>query len=179
MIQKWKLLGSEWALNEKWYKVRKDRVKIKSGKEIDYYVGIFPDVVMSLAVTSDNKVPIVRQYKHGIGDIIEELPAGFVDNGEEPLLAAQRELREESGYEAEDWQLLGCFSRSPGKARGGNFYIYLARNAQKTAVQELDENEEIEVMLRPFSEALNMAKRGGFKGMDTVVGLLLAEEKIK
>ncbi len=178
MIEKWKILASEWALNEKWYKVRKDTVEIRPGKQIDYYVSVFPDVVMTLAVTSDNQIALVRQYKHGVGDIIDELPAGFINEGEEPLVAAKRELREESGYTAEDWQLLGYFSRSPGKSRGGNLYIYLAQNAYKTVDQELDENEDIEVIVKPFSEVLEMAKNGTLKGIDTVLALLLAQDKI-
>lgn len=178
-MQKWKVLSSELALDNSWYKVRKDRVEIKSGKEIDYYVGVFPDVSMVLAITPDKQVPLVRQYKHGIGDLITELPAGLIDEGEDPLEAAKRELREESGYTSDDWQVLGYFSRSPGKTRGGNIYVYLAQNAQKTSNQEFDENEEIEVLLKLFSEALKMAKAGEFQGMDTIAAILLAEGKIK
>lgn len=180
MLQKWKLLSSEWALNEKWYKVRKDTVEIKPGKIVnDYYVGVFADVAMTIAITSDNNVILVRQYKHGVGDVIIELPAGVIDEGEDPLEAARRELREETGYTASEWQELGYFSRTPGKSRGGNIYIYFAGNAQKTDSQEFDEQEDIEVMLMPFSEALTMAKTGKFIGIDTVVALLLAEEKLK
>ncbi len=179
MVQKWKLLKSDWALEEKWYKVRKDTVEIKPGKVIDYYVGVFEDVAMILAITPDNKVPLVLQYKHGIGDIITELPAGMIDEGEDPLEAAKRELREESGYTSDDWQVLGRFSRSPGKSRGGNVYLYFAQNAEKASEQEFDENEDIEVILKPFPEALQMAKSGELQGIDTVLALLLAESKIK
>lgn len=180
MIKPWKLLKSEWALNEKWYKVRKDTVEIRPGKVVDdYLVAIFADVAIVVAVTADNMVPLVRQYKHGAGEILTELPAGYMDEGEEPLDAAKRELREETGYTATEWEELTSVIRHPSKIRGDTIHIYLARNAQKTAKQELDENEDIEVILRPFTEALRMAKSGELKGVDTVLGLLLAEEKLK
>lgn len=180
MLQKWKLLSSTWALNEKWYKVRKDTLEIRPGKVIDdYLLAIFSDVAIIVAITSNNMVPLVRQYKHGAGDIITELPAGYMDEGEDPLAAAKRELREETGYTSNEWEKIGFAIRHPSKTRGDNIHIFLARNAEKTADQEFDENEDIEVIVKPFSEALTMAKSGEIVGIDSVLGLLLAEEKLK
>ncbi len=178
MIKKWKLLQSEWALNEKWYKVRKDTVEVKPGQVIEYFVRVAQDVAMVIAITPDGLVPLVRQYKHGIGDIATELPAGMIGEGENPLEAAKRELREETGYTSLQWEELGYFSRTPGKARGDFVRIYLARNAEKTSDQEFDENEDIEVMLKPFEDALKMAKSGQLQGIDTVLAFFLAKEKI-
>jgi 8-oxo-dGTP pyrophosphatase MutT (NUDIX family) len=179
MLQKWKLLKSEWALHEKWYKVRKDTVEIRPGKIVDdYFMAISSDVAIVVAVTDDNMVPLVRQYKHGAGEILIELPAGYIDEEEEPLEAAKRELREETGYTATDWEKLTSVIRHPSKIRGDTIHIYLAKNAQKTAEQELDETEDIEVTLKPFAEAVRMAKIGELKGVDTVLGLLFAEEKL-
>ncbi len=179
MITPWKLLKSEWALNEKWYKVRKDTVEIREGKIVDdYFVSVGDDYVMIIAVTDDGIVPLVRQYKHGVGEIITELPAGAIDTGEDSLVAAKRELQEETGYTAESWEELGYFYKSSAKSRGGNARIYLAKNAKKTSAQDLDDNEDIEVIEKPFSEALAMAKSGELQGIDTVLSLLLAEEKV-
>lgn len=180
MLHKWKLLKSEWALDEKWYKVRKDTVEIKPGKIIDdYLVAIFSDVAIVVAITADGMVPLVRQYKHGAGDIVTELPAGYMDEGEDPLMAAKRELREETGYTSDEWEKISYVIRHPSKTRGDNIHIFLARNAEKTAEQEFDETEDIEVILKPFPEALTMAKNGEIQGIDSVLGLLLAEEKRK
>ncbi len=180
MIKPWKLLKSEWALNEKWYKVRRDTVEIKPGKIIDdYFLAVFEDIVIILAITPDGQVPLVRQYKHGAGEIIAELPAGYIDKGEtDPLVAAKRELQEETGFTSDDWEHLGYFYKNSTKAEGNNVHIYLANDAQKTAEQNLDENEDIEVILKPFSEALQMAKSGELKGIDTVLALMLVVEKI-
>ena len=180
MIRPWKLLKSEWALNEKWYKVRKDTVEVRPGKILDdYYVGVSNDIVMVLAITEDGIVPLVRQYKHGLSQIITELPAGYMEDGEDPLESAKRELKEETGYESDDWSKLGYFIKSAGKTVGGNIYLYLAKNAKKTSSQDLDDTEDIEIIEKPFQEVLQMAKSGELQGIDTVLALLLAEEKLK
>lgn len=180
MITPWKLLKSEWILQNKWYKVRKDTVEVRPGKIVDdYYVGVLEDYVMIVAITEDKIVPLVRQYKHGAGDVVTELPAGAIDDGEDPLAAAKRELREETGYTADSWEQLGYFYKSSAKSRGGNAYIFLAKNAKKTSGQDLDDTEDIEVIEKLFQEALAMAKSGELQGIDTVLALLLAEEKLK
>ncbi len=180
MIKPWKLLKSEWALNEKWYKVRRDTVEIKPGKIIDdYFLAIFNDIVIILAITPENNVVLVRQYKHGAGEIIMELPAGYMDDGEDnPLQAAKRELQEETGFTSDDWEYLGYFYKNSTKAKGDNTHLYLAKNAQKTADQQFDENEDIEVLIKPFSEALAMAKSGELQGVDTVLAILLAHDRL-
>lgn len=179
MIEKWKLLDSELVLNEKWYRVRKDTVEIKLGKVIDdYYLGIFNDIVLIVALTADQQIPLVRQYKHGAGEILTELPAGYMDDGEEPLAAAQRELREETGFTAPTWHKLGVFFKNSAKTKGDNVHLFLALAAKETTNQELDENENIEVIMTPFEEAVSMAWSGNIKGSDSALALLLAERKL-
>lgn len=179
MLRKWKIVSSSWALDEKWFKVRKDVVEIAPGKIIDdYFVSIFPDIVMTIALTEDGLVPLVRQYKHGVGDLITELPAGAVDEGEDPLVAAKRELKEETGFIAASWEKIGQLVRNPAKSEGNLLHVYLARGAEKTGEQRLDENENIEVMMKPYAEVLAMAKSGELQGADTVVALLLSEGKV-
>lgn len=180
MIKPWKLLSSKMVLDEKWYKVRKDSVEVRPGKILDdYYLGLWNDIVMILAITEDGIVPLVRQYKHGLSQIITELPAGYMEDGEDSLVSAKRELKEETGYESDDWSKLGYFIKSAGKTVGGNIHLYLAKNAKKTSGQNLDDTEDIEVIEKPFQEVLAMAKSGELQGIDTVLALLLAEEKLK
>ena len=154
-------------------------VEVRPGKILDeYYLGVWNDIVMILAITPSGIVPLVRQYKHGISQIIIELPAGYMEDGEDPLEAAKRELKEETGYESDNWSKLGYFIKSAGKTVGGNIHLYLAKNAKKTSDQHLDDTEDIEIIEKPFREALAMAKSGELHVIDTVLALLLAEEKI-
>ena len=150
MIEKWKLISSEFVLDEKWYQVRKDMVEIKPGKIVDdYYLGIFNDIVLIVALTADQQIPLVRQYRHGAGEVLTELPAGYMEDKEDdPLTAAQRELQEETGFIAPTWHKLGVFFKNSAKTRGDNVHLFLALDAKKTTDQKLDENENIEVIMR-------------------------------
>lgn len=177
MINKWKTLKSELVLNEKWYRVRKETVEVEPGKIIDdYYLGVFNDIVLIVALTEDRQIPLVRQYKHGAGDIITELPAGYIDDNEDPLSAAQRELKEETGYTSPTWHKLGHFYKNPTKTRGENLHLYLALDAQKTADQQLDENEHIEVTVTPLQRALAQAQQGSIQGSDSALALFLTSQ---
>ena len=97
---KWKILSSEYLFNDLWFKVRKDTCEAPSGKIIDpYYVYEFPEWATAFALTEDNKVIMVRQYRHPVGDVIVELPGGCVDDTDKDLpTAIARELLEETGY---------------------------------------------------------------------------------
>ncbi len=179
-MRKWKLLHSEFVLNERWYRVRKDTVEVRPGHIVDdYYLGVFNDIVLVVAVTADKHIPLVRQYKHGAGEIVLELPAGYMENGEDPLTAAKRELREETGFTAATWHTLGVFFKNSAKTSGDNIHLFLALDARKTDQQHLDENEEIEVVMTPFAEAVSLAWSGKLQAGDTVLALLLAEKELK
>lgn len=180
MIEKWKILNSEIVLNEKWYQVRKDTIEIRPDRIVDdYYLGIFGDIVLIVALTTNQEIPLVRQYKHGAGEVLSELPGGYMNDKEEPLVAAQRELREETGFTAPTWHKLGVFLKDPTKTKGNNLHLFLALDALKTNDQELDDNEKIEVLITPFGEAVAMARNGNIKASDSSLALLLAENELQ
>ena len=87
-----------------------EHVQLPDGRTIpDYYVVRLPDYVLVYAEMNDGTVPILRQYKHGLGRVCLAFPGGALEEGEAPLVAAQRELLEETGCEADDWTSLGSF----------------------------------------------------------------------
>src|ERR1700712_4538638 len=99
-LQPWEKISSEYLYNETWFTFRRDRVRKGNGQEMyPYYVLEYSNWVNVFPVTTDGKVVLVKQYRYGIGQWSIEVPGGIMDEGEtDPMLAAQRELLEETGY---------------------------------------------------------------------------------
>jgi 8-oxo-dGTP pyrophosphatase MutT (NUDIX family) len=94
----WKTLSSEYISKHPYFTARKDVCEMPDGTVVDaYYVVELPASVCALAITEEGKVLMAKQYRHPIGESIVELPGGFVDKGEEPSVAIERELLEETG----------------------------------------------------------------------------------
>ncbi len=145
-LQPWQLLGSTLAFDQPWMQVRRDTVRLPDGKLIDdYFVWLEGDVVLVVPVTPDAEFILVRQYKHASGQIMIEFPAGMVDSGESPEMAARRELAEETGYTGPTFSLLATLTNNPTKAVG-TIYVYLAENVEQTAAPQFDENEDIQTL---------------------------------
>lgn len=107
MIKKWKTLESKVIAQLGYFQIRSERCLLPDQREMPkYYIMDFGDWVHILPITADNQIVMLRQYRHAAGDIFLELPGGAVDSHkkEEPLLAAQRELQEETGYTSSGWQ---------------------------------------------------------------------------
>lgn len=138
--QPWHLLHSEFVFQHRWYTLRQDRIRLPNGQEIDdYFVSVRPDVVVILALTPEDKIVLVRQYKHGVGQITVELPGGVIDD-EDPRQAAARELREETGFECEHWISAGQVFSNPTKDTN-LIYLFVGTGAIKVGDPCLDENE--------------------------------------
>lgn len=150
---KWKTLDSTYLFKENWFTVRKDKCQRADGKIIDpYYVFEFPEWVTALAVTADNKVLMVRQYRHGLGEVGLELPGGCVDDTDENYEdAIRRELLEETGYAFESAHYLGKISANPS-TNSNLMHMFVATGGQKIKDQDLDDNEEIDVLTLSFEE---------------------------
>jgi 8-oxo-dGTP pyrophosphatase MutT (NUDIX family) len=117
------------------------------------------DWVNVMAITPDAQVVYVRQFRHGIETTTVELPGGMVDPGEAPLIAGLRELREETGYEASTWALLGSVQPNPA-LQNNRCHLVLALDAVPVDTQSLDEGECIEVLTRPLAECASLVFDG-------------------
>jgi len=148
----WTILHSKYALNERWIKVRQDHCQMPDGREVNpYYVLEYPDWINVLALDQRQNVILTRQYRHGIGATVLELPSGSVDPNEPPLETARRELLEETGYEFE--QLIQTSVVSPNPGNHANLaYSFLATGGKKVKEPVFDESEEIETLLVPLED---------------------------
>ncbi len=157
----WTVLARESLLDRTpWVSVWTERVQLANGVVIDEYFRLaLRDWVAVFAVTEDGRVPLVRQYRHGIGADLLELPAGYVDDGELPLEAARRELREEVGCTAESVALLGDFSILPERSTM-TMHLVLARGACVVDAQQLEETEAITVEWLTLDELAAAWRRG-------------------
>lgn len=150
---KWQTLSSEYLSHETWFTVRKDKCKKSDGKIINnYYVFEFPEWVTCFAITENNKVLMVKQYRHALNEVCMELPGGCVDATDKSFEeACRRELLEETGYEFSEVIPLGKISANPS-TNTNLMHMFLATGGKKIKEQELDANEEIEVYEMSFEE---------------------------
>jgi len=176
---KWKILSSEYLFNDLWFKVRKDICETNEGKIINpYYVYEFPEWATAFALTEDNKVIMVRQYRHPVGKVIIELPGGCVDDTDKDLQTAiARELLEETGYTFTSYESLGKISPNPS-INTNWMHMFLARGGKKVAEQKLDHNEEIIVELYSIDELKSLVKKNEIVQAMHVTCILYALEKL-
>jgi len=123
-----------------------------------FYTVSAPDwagVIPVVDTPEGRKFVMIRQYRHGTGRICVEFPGGAVDKGEDPGLAVARELLEETGYRAEMILPLGDLSPNPAFMTN-TFHAFIAEGCYLDGAQALEENEEIEVLLVPEHEAIDM-----------------------
>jgi len=145
----------EYVFDSKWVKVRKDYLTINDEKQTDYYVVEKMDVALILAFNEKNEIILVREYKYPVNQIMLGLPGGtFVRGDEDPLEAAKRELKEETGCESEEWAFFTKTYEYPTKDIHES-YFYIAKNCTQTSEQDLDENEELTFEWVPFQYVIN------------------------
>jgi len=123
----------------------------RNGREARFYRFAFSDWVNIIALTPDSQVVLVRQYRFGTRRYELEIPGGAIEEGESPLVAGLRELREETGFAGDDGRIIGKVFPNPA-LQNNSCYTLLVENVEKVAAQQMDDMEDIEVLTLPLTE---------------------------
>jgi ADP-ribose pyrophosphatase len=144
------------------------------GTEREFVIIHAPDWVNVVAVTSDKRIILVRQFRFGIDALSLEIPGGVIEAGEDPLDAGIRELSEETGYGGGRARLLGSVNPNPA-IQDNRCHFVLVEDAVPTDPTKWDDDEEIQVSTAPIAEVLALARSGGITHSLSVAALMLFE----
>ena len=165
-----KAIGSREIFKGRIIRVRLDTVRLPNGKEGIREVVEHPGGVAILAIDSEDRVLLVRQYRYPFERVMTEVPAGKREPGEPPFITAQRELQEEVGATADTWTELGTLIPSPG-CYGETLYLYMAQDLHFGATHP-DEDEFLEPLRVPLDEAVRQCMDGTLTDAKTVAAIL-------
>jgi ADP-ribose pyrophosphatase len=171
----WKTVARREVLDaHPWLSVWEEDLELPAGRRVEgYYTVEMPDYVVIVALTIDGHVVVERGYRHGPRRICLTLPAGYIEHGEEPLAAARRELLEETGYVADQWQALGSFT-SNGNRGCGVAHMFLAQHARQVAEPDAGDLEEMVIELMSLPRLTQAVQQGEVAELAAAAAICLA-----
>ena len=170
---RWQKLGARTHSTTRVFEVQSVRYRHPTRQtEREFYVIDAPDWVNVIALTPDHQLVLVRQFRFGIDGFSLEIPGGVMEPGEDPVTAAQRELREETGYTGARARVLGRVHPNPA-IQNNRCHLVLVEDARRTAELDWDHDEEIEVSTLPVDEVYARVRSGGIMHALVLDGLLL------
>jgi 8-oxo-dGTP pyrophosphatase MutT (NUDIX family) len=154
-----------------------ENVTFPNGFNVELEIIRHPGAAAIVPLTDDEKVLMLKQYRHAVGRFMWEIPAGTFDGLEDPLACARRELTEETGFTATRWENLGAITPVPGYS-DEKIHLFMARELSP-AVQKLDQDEFLEVHPVPLDQVAAMIVEGEIHDAKTIAGIFLARNKLK
>lgn len=180
---RWTPVKVEHVVQDKWIDFRKVRYRFPNGEEFEpYYQYSRKSYSVIVPVLPDGRFLCVRQFRHGIKEVTTEFPAGGIESGytehgkvaqEDALAAAKRELKEETGYESDEWTHLITIP-SDATLADNYAYVYLAQNCRKVSGLHLDDTEDLEPEVLSQAEIEKLISEGKFQQAIHVMAYLLA-----
>ena len=163
------------------FELVRENVTLKNGVTTDLDIIRHPGAAAIVPAYGYDKIVLIKQYRHAIGEYVWEIPAGTFDNDEDPLECAKRELLEATGYIANFWEKLGEITPVPAYS-DEKIHVYFAANLAKKD-QNLDEDEILDVHTLKVPDVLNMIHKGEIKDSKTIASIFMAtlwmKEKLK
>ena len=160
MIKPWLCIRSQSKQSFRVFSIRTDTaISPRTGIEHEFYIIESRDWVNIIPFTSDHRVVMVRQYRHGSREVTLEIPGGLVDPGDTPEEAAARELLEETGYQAKKWTKIGVLNPNPA-IFNNRCHTFLAQDIKKISAATPDQTEDIEVVLIPLVDIPELIRKG-------------------
>ncbi len=157
----WKTISSQTTTHDR-FTITNDEVELSNQEMRNFSYINFADGICVLAITREEKVLVLDQYRHAVQSWELEFPAGMIDANEEPESAAERELLEETGYQSNLWTSLGKFYPSPGST-SETIHLFLANDCYKVSEPTLESSEEIELKLVPVENFFDLVQNESFK----------------
>lgn len=167
-------LDGETVYRGSFFNVQKDNVRLPDGGLATREYIRHPGAVVILPLFDDGTVLLERQYRYPVGQIFIEFPAGKIDRGEDRFSCAKRELEEETGYTATNWQFVGTIHNAIGYS-DEHLFIYLAQNL-KAGPSRPDDEEFVQPFRLPVSTLLAWVKTGKVTDVKTVIGAFWLEK---
>jgi ADP-ribose pyrophosphatase len=168
---------SELLLQTKKFRVVRETVRTPGGKDKTREIVRHPGACVLVPLLDDDRVCLIRNFRISVNTTLIELPAGTLEPNEPPHVTAERELIEETGYRAAKIELLHAFYLSPG-ILDEKMHLYLATGLSEGATAR-EEGEEIENLVVPWNQAIDMVFRGQIKDAKTIVGLLWVDRLLR
>jgi ADP-ribose pyrophosphatase len=167
-------IDGELAYDGHFLKVTRDRIKLPDGSESVREIIRHPGAVVILPLLADGRVLLERQFRYPNDRVFIEFPAGKIDPGEEPLATAKRELEEETGYTAKEWNFV-CTIHNAIAYSDEHLDIFLARDLTEGEAK-LDEGEFLELFTATVPELLEMVRKGEITDVKTIIGSFWLEK---
>lgn len=168
---KWITHSSKIVHQNNWFKVKKDKVTRPNGEDSEYYVVMSNPGAFIIPEDDEGNIYLIGQTRYTIGEYSIEIPAGSTEGGD-PLEAAKRELQEETGFTAKNWEKLGEFHSANGLL-AEKAYVYLATNLKQTGQNEQAEEGIDKLYKMPLKEVLKKIENGEIKDGQTLCSLML------